>query len=182
MKKVPALFLVMVLLGAVAAKAETTGTAVARVYATVVPNIAVGVVTANVNAGSVQTGPLTATIVFRVDANQQIVRMQLAASPLFKAGDAASPYILGLTYGKIWAVVPAQGNRVGGLPNELPLDGPGPVVSGFPTIQTIAADFESSQAFVFSQEVTVTVPYTQGNPELPQGAYSGVVQFTASLI
>lgn len=183
MRKVLVLFAAMMLFGAAAAaQAETTGSAVARVSATVLPNISVGVVTGNVNAGSIQTGRLNAVVVFRIDANQQSVCIQVAASPLFKADDPRSPNVIALHTVLPVLVVPAQGNRAGGLPNSLAFDGPAHTVSGFPMISTFPGIFESSQAFVFSQEVTTTIPYNQADAELPQGEYSGVVQFTASLI
>jgi len=164
---------------------DTSGSATAAVRVLVNPNVGISAVNPTVDAGTVQTGDFTAGIDFQVDANQQEVSFYVAASALYKGDDPTStqvnPIPLNLSAGVL--VQPANGNATGGHSNTLVfLSSPGPVVNGFPTSQTETAQYSSSQNNHFSQNVHVTVTWTQGDPELPTGEYSGVVQLTALIL
>jgi hypothetical protein len=169
----------------VPAFADLSGQATAHVRVLVNPNVGIAAVNPTIDAGSVQTGDFTASIDFRVDANKQEVSFQVDASPLFKGNDPTqtivNPIPLNLTAGVL--IQPINGNATGGHSNMAKYTGTtGPIIQGFPTTPTEVVQFSSSQNNHFSQNVNVKVTWTQGDPELPTGEYSGVVQVTALLL
>jgi hypothetical protein len=157
--------------------ADTVGDAVSHVRVTVDPNVAVDVLTATVNAGTVQVGDFSATVGFRVDANTQACKFQVRASNLFKGNDPAStvaPIPLVQTPGV--TVNPTNANPTGGGSATLPINLPDGIVNGFPMFRTLFQEFESSQNNHFSQDVDVELTWNQPDPEKPMGEYSGEVQ------
>ena len=92
MKKSLLAILMALVLGSGVALADLTSSATATVSVNVVSNVAVGVVTGLVNLGNVQTGPFSGTIMFRVDANVQVVTLSVAVSNLYKDDAATSTY------------------------------------------------------------------------------------------
>jgi hypothetical protein len=168
----------------VPAFADLSGQATAHVRVLVNPNVAISAVNPTIDAGTVQTGNFTASIDFKVDANKQEVSFQVDASPLFKGNDPTStivaPIPVNLTAGV--SIQPANGNATGGHSNSAAFTGKGAAVQGFPTSATEVVQYSSSQNNHFSQNVNVKVTWAQGDPELPTGEYSGVVQITALLL
>jgi hypothetical protein len=168
----------------VPAFADLNGSASVHVRVLVNPNVAISAVAPTVDAGTVQTGNFTASIDFTVDANKQEVSFQVDASPLFKGNDPTetivTPIPLNLSAGAL--IQPINGNATGGHSNTAAFTGPGPTIQGFPTSATEVVQYSSSQNNHFSQNVNVKVTWNQGDPELPTGEYSGVVQITALLL
>jgi hypothetical protein len=150
----------------------------------VAPNVTMSSVASTVDAGSVQTGNFTATCVFRVDANMQIVSFFAEASPLYKGNDPTNtdvaPIPLNLSAGIL--LQPANGNAMGGLDNNLAYGSATGVCDGFPTVVTETKAYESSQNNHFSQNVNVVVTWNQDDPEKPMGEYSGCVRLTALVL
>jgi len=179
---------VAVLTGLVAVNqsyADLTNTATTHVRVVVSPNVSLSAVLPTIDAGTIQTGPFSAIIGFRVDANLQEVSFFVAASALYKGNDptnsTVSPIPVDLGAGAL--IQPANGNATGGHSNTAAFIGsPGPVVQGFPTSVTETVQYSSSQNNHFSQNVNVTVGWIQNDPERPTGEYSGVVQLTAVVI
>jgi len=178
------------------ALADLSSFATGHVYVNVVSNVAVGVVTANVNLGNVQNGIFPGTLIFRVDANVEALDLTVTATNLYK-GDSAviavdqpdgtvalepNPYVIPLVTSAGAAIAMASGNEVAGGDNIVPFDGGTPAsINGLPGTQSLAGRFESSQGGHFSQPVNVTVRWNQGDPELPVGEYSGFVMLTAAV-
>ena len=94
MKKSLLAILVALVLGSGVASADLTSSATAVVSVNVVSNVAVGVVTGLVNLGNIQTGPFSGAIVFRVDANEQVIGLSVAVSNLYKDDAATSVYFI----------------------------------------------------------------------------------------
>jgi len=184
MNKVLIFTAVAVLAMGTAVQADPTSNAVAHIYATVDPNVAVAAPSAAVDAGAYQTGTVTGTITFRVDANTQAVSLQVCASDLWKGDDPTGtdvdPIALDATAGA--TILPTNANPIGGASNNGPFTTAGTPVEGFPTQCADPISFESSQNNHFSQDVTVTVQWDQTDPEKPQGEYSGVVQLIAVVL
>ena len=177
-----ALAVLSILAFGVGANADLQNSAVANVRVLVSPNVSIAPVSPNIDAGSVQTGPFTASIDFTVDANKQEVSFFAEASDLFKGDDptntTVAPLPVNLSTGVL--VTPANGNATHGHGNTMAFIGStGGVVNGFPTHMTETVQFSSSQNNHFSQNVNVKVAYTQPDPEQPTGEYSGVVRLTA---
>jgi hypothetical protein len=166
------------------AMADLSGSASCHVRVIVDPNVTMGAVASTVDAGSVQTGDFTATCVFRVDANKQIVSFYAEASPLYKGNDPTNsdvaPIPLNLSAGIL--LQPDNGNAMGGLSNVLSYGTATGVCDGFPTVLTETKAYESSQNNHFSQNVTLVVSWNQDDPEKPMGEYSGCVRLTALLL
>lgn len=188
MKKMIALTLglmaMMGLMFASAALADTTGNATADIVVRVNPNVTVGVLTAIVDAGTVQTGTFTATIRYRIDANVEAVALYVEASPLYKGNDPTNtdvaPIPLNLTAGA--TIAAANANPINAGTNVANFINPTALVRNFPAAGTETIVFESSQNGHFSQDVTVAVSWLQDDPEKPQGEYSGVVRLTALIL
>lgn len=164
--------------------ADTSGEAEAHVYAIVNPNIAVGVLTPIVNAGTVQMGDFNAVIGFRVDANKEDVKLSVCASELYKGDDPTNPTVapipLNLSAGV--PIAPTDANPMNGASNVANYSGGSCSIGAFPGLATEQIHFESSQNGHFSQDVYVTVTWNQGDPEKPMGEYSGKVKFIAMLV
>jgi hypothetical protein len=164
--------------------ADTSAEAIASVYATVNPNVSMSANTAIVNAGTVQTGDFSAVINFRVDANKEQVQLCVEASPLFKGDVVLNPEVppipLNLSAGV--TIAPASANPVNAGTNVAVYTGAGNPILGYPSEATECILFESSQAGRFSQDVLVTVTWTQSDPEKPMGQYSGKVRLLAALL
>ena len=79
--------LAALLLLAAAARGDSQGSASAKVYVDVRPNIALAAMRANVDAGTVRLNGFHTTIRFRIDANLECLWLYVEATPLFKADD-----------------------------------------------------------------------------------------------
>ena len=166
------------------AAADLSGSSSRHIIVLVAPNVTLDSDSSStVDAGSVQTGDFTATCVFRVDANKQIVNFYAEASPLYKGNDPTNqdvaPIPLNLPAGIL--LQPANGNAMLGLGNVLAYTDQTGVCDGYPTVVTETKAYESSQNNHFSQDVTVVVTWNQDDPEKPTGEYSGCVRLTALL-
>ncbi len=165
--------------------AITQGEATAHVYVNVVPNIAVGVQTANVYMGQMGVGTRQAQIIFRVDANVEAVNLAVVASHLYK-GDDPDPEGAGYQIpvaGNGILVNPLDANPTAGASEYLAWKTASPVLSGDWFVrETIEQEYESKQAGHFSQDVYVTVEYENKDSELPTGEYSGWVKLVAQIL
>jgi hypothetical protein len=182
-----ALAMVVVVAFATPILADEAAQATAFITAHVNPNISLHAITTNVDAGTIQTGNISAFSAFRIDANSEEVYFQVEASNLYKAGDPSSSNFLVLATGIPAIVQPVDGAPVGLHGNALAwtggigamvLDG----IYSLPTALTEQVQYQSSQAGVFSQEVDVTVTWSNANGELPVGEYKGVVVLLATLL
>ena len=88
-KYVVVLMVVVIALAAVSfAYADTEARACRTVFATIDPNVSlIPSSTLEINAGTYQTGDITAQVGFRVDANKEQVEFYVEASELFKGAD-----------------------------------------------------------------------------------------------
>lgn len=134
----------------------------------------------------VQTGCLTATIPFSVDANMQKLGFYATASDLYKGDDplADDPYTIPLNLNKGVKIVPQHASPLGSLNNWASFN-PTPndqLICNFPNYSTNTINFESSQNGDFSQVIDVTFSWFQPDAELPVGQYSGIVRLTAVAI
>jgi len=165
------------------ALADETGSATAGVYVTVNPNISILPLEANVNMGTIQTGSFTGTIPWRVDANTQNVRFFAAASYLYKGDDpnnpAVPPILLNVPYGIVFTI--AHGGPVGGADDVLTYQG-GTDINGFPGLETITKEYESSDPGHMSQDVQMVVKWDQPDNEKPMGEYSGQVRLSGLVV
>jgi len=157
----------------------------AHVVVRVDPNVGVSAVAPIIDAGSVQTGDFSAIVEFRVDANLQFVTFYAAASPLFKAddplGSEVAPIPLNLSEGVV--IEADNGNPVMAGSNVADfIGGATEDIDGYPGVPTEELTFESSQNNHFSQNVRLTVTWTQDDPEKPTGEYSGKVKLCCLLM
>jgi len=163
---------------------ETEGAATAHVYVVVDPNVAVSSLTPIVSAGSVQTGDVTATIEFRVDANKESVYLYVDASDLWKGDDPlgteVAPIPLNLSEGA--EIDPDNANPMEGGSQVAQFTSTQTDIDGFPAVSTDPICFESSQDGHFSQRVVVIVKWLQTDHEKPMGEYSGKVRLWALLM
>ena len=184
MKKIMSIIfsLVFCLVLAYSASADLDGNATAHVWIDVVPNVAVGVLSSSVDAGQVQTGDFSSTILFRIDANMEDVNLTPYASNLYKGDDPTNdevkPILVNVSDGIL--IEPTNANPTNGSSNIAGLVGPADI-NGFPGFEFAPINFESSQNGHFSQDVAITVTWTQDDPEKPQGEYSGYVQLYCML-
>ena len=184
MKKLFVIALALSLTGG-AAMAELSGEADAHVYVDVVSNIAVGVVTSNVDLGQVQIGAFPGQVIFRIDANVEQVDISVMASDLFKGDVPTSLFRIPVKTGASGdgaMVEPALGNATVGHGNLLAWLSGVVTVNGFEGVGSEAWTFESGQNGHFSQDVTVSLEYDQIDPELPKGEYSGWVKLIATVL
>jgi len=168
-----------------AVNAELEGDADAHLYVDVVSNIAVGVVTSNVDLGNVQIGPFPGQVIFRIDANVEQVSITVTASNLYKGDVASSPSFIPVSTGTSSdgaLVEPDEGNAMEGHGNLLQWLAGVVVLNGMNGVASETWDFESGQSGHFSQNVTVSLEYDQADPELPKGEYSGWVKLAASVM
>jgi hypothetical protein len=182
MKKSLLAILVALVLGSGVASADLTSSASAVVSVNVVSNVAVGVVTGLVNLGNIQTGPFSGSIIFRVDANLQVIDLSVAVSNLYKDDAPTSAYFIPVYVLPGVAVVPVIGSELpAGEDNVLPYVTTPIFVGPYAGLATVFGVFGSGQNNHFSQEVVVTPSWIQLDPELPTGEYSGLVILTAVL-
>jgi hypothetical protein len=162
--------------------ADTTGVAWGHVYVNVVSNIAVSVITGNVNLGSVQMGQFPGEVTFRVDANAEAVNLSAAATQLYKGDDPTNPTVAPIPlYTTAGALIePTDASPFNGGSDIAQFTSPFNY-NGFLGMQSDYIPFESSQPGYFSQNVFVTVSWNQDDPEKPQGQYSGWVCLYASI-
>jgi hypothetical protein len=177
-----AIIILAVALIAGSAFADTTATATAHVYVRVAQNIAVTVLTPNVDLFSIQTGEFPGTIRFRIDANTEAFALSAAPTYLYKGDDptntAVSPIMLAETYGAL--IEPTNANPIAGGSNEAPYEFTYNY-NGFFGMQSAFITFESSQSGYFSQDVYVTTYWNQPDDEKPMGEYSGYVTMWAAV-
>lgn len=167
------------------AYADPDDNAASHVYVNVDPNIAVAPQLISVALGSVQTGPFSGGITFRVDANTQKVKFMAGVSPLYKGDDPTDPTVPPIVVAREPGVgmVADDGNPTGGhAPSAVYLTGGGQVIGGFPSLVTEWVTFESSQNNHFSQNFVLTPTWVQTDPEKPMGEYSGVVALWAMIV
>lgn len=178
-KSLLAIVMALVLTSGVAS-ADLTSSAAAVVSVNVVSNVAVGVVTGLVNLGNVQTGPFSGAIVFRVDANVQVIGLSVAVSNLYKDDAPTSIYFIPVYVLPGVGVVPVIGSELpAGEDDRLPYTGTPVFVGPYAGLETVIGTFGSGQNNHFSQEVVVTPSWFQVDDELPTGEYSGLVILTA---
>jgi len=163
----------------------TAASACVNVSVTVDPAISLLPNNCNVNVGTVTTGCFTADASFTVDANSEQVAFQVNASALYKGDDPTSSIYIPVNLYAPAYVQPSNANAI--LPlhpagNYLCWTGIGPILNGFATMTSEQVLYESSQNNTFSQDVEVYVSYNQGNSQLPQGNYSGVIQLIATIL
>jgi len=180
---IAALTLLMVAgVGAAQTAPIVSGEATAHVWVDVVANIAVGVVTPNVDIGQVASGQFPATVIFRIDANMESVLITIIATDLYKGDDPESEWIIPVATGSgVGATVqPTNANPMQGHSDVLVWESEA-MLNGMAAQQSETWAFESCQNGHFSQDVAVTIPYIQADPELPKGEYSGFVRIIAEL-
>lgn len=166
-----------------AVHADTEGSASSHVFVDVTANIAIAPPQGDVDSGD-QMNDFEGAATFRVDANSQDIYLTCGASSLYKGNDPTNtdvaPLPVNLSSG--CAVNPANGNRMGGLPNTLGFVGESPdLINGYTLNQTEQGHFESSQNGHFSQDVTLVVDWDIPL-EQPQGEYSGVVALWGAIL
>jgi hypothetical protein len=164
--------------------ADTESSSQANVFVEVVENVATGVITPLVNLGEVQTGLFGGQIIFRVDANVQIVHLQVAVSNLYKddVPDSIWQIPVALNAGVVVVNQDQVREQPSGADNVMPFVGGtavGPYGNGLITAPT---PFSAGQNGHFSQDVVVQCTWDQIDPELPRGEYSGLVIFTALIL
>ena len=180
-----ALILAAVVLSAGTALADLSGQADAHVYVDVVSNLSLCTVTISVDMGQVQTGIVEGQIIYCVHANVECIEFSVMATHLFKARDPFSAYRIPVKTGAVGdgaLVQPQLGNAVMGHGNLLAWLPGDCFVNAFPGVASEAWCFESAQAGRFSQDVVVGVRYSQDDPGLPKGEYSGWVKLVATVL
>jgi hypothetical protein len=164
--------------------ADEVDSACAHVFVNILPTVAVSA-PVDVLLDAIQaTQCLRASLVFQVEANLQTIDMFVTVSNLYKGDDPASEYFIPVKPGhddKDVKVQPANGSETfaGGGDNWLAYTDTPTTLKGYAALETEIGTFESGQSGHFSQDVTVSVSWTQDNPELPVGEYSGWVMLTA---
>jgi hypothetical protein len=161
----------------------TSARATSSVYIQVAPAIAVSSATPLVDLGSIMSGMFSATLTWRVDANQEAVQFFLEASDLYKGDNpldgTVAPIALN-TFMKA-GIIAEAGNEMNAGDNQAAWVSVGDNIGSYPTKKTETVSYESSQNGHFSQNITSTIFYIQPNPEQPTGQYSGKVRLTAIL-
>ena len=183
MKSLLTISLVLVLCSGVAL-ADKTSSATANVSVDVVANIGIAYTGATVVMSPVQTGAVSAAVIFSVEANVQEIELQVAVSNLYKDNAPLSISQISVDTSKKVGVVPAIGQELPvGEDNALPLVPTSVAVGVFPVgYQTVQGHFGSGTAGHFSQSVAVTPSWIQTNPELPVGTYGGIVILTGVIL
>ena len=166
------------------ANADLGGSAVASVLVTVSPNIAITPLSPIVDAGTVQSGDFTATLVFAIGANMESIKMFVEGSSLYKGDNPLDNTVspIGINVTKPVGITIQFGNRMNGLPNQAAWTSVvGAPIGAYPTLSTETVQYESSQNGHFSQNVSLVLTYSQPDPEKPQGQYSGKVRLNVLL-
>jgi hypothetical protein len=164
------------------ALADIQGEAVAQVYVDVVANVAVGVETAVVDLGAIQSGVFSGEVIFRIDANQETLDLQAAVTNLYKGDSATAEAIIPIATALGVLVEPENGNEIEAGDNILAYEDTPITLNGLAGLQTEIGTFESGQAGHFSQVVFVTFAWDQIDPELPMGEYSGFCALRAMVL
>ena len=152
------------------------GEAKARVYGRVQPSVAVGVLNASISLGAVETGDFSGIIGFRIESNADCIGIWAAASNLYKGGNPLDPEVAPLPVLQsegIW-IDPVSAAPLNGAARKADYTGAAQI-NGFAGYITGRIDFESSQIARFSQDVYLTVHWTQPDAAKPRGQYSGQV-------
>lgn len=162
------------------ASADPSSKAVASVFVNVHPTIAITPKTPVVNAGTIQTGDFSATIIYTIGANLEKVSMFLEASDLFKGDDPLGKDVnpIKLNTGRPAEITAQFGRRTQGLPNAATWNAAGNPIGAYPTSKTETVTYESSQKGHFSQDVACRIWYTQPDPQKAMGQYGGKVRLT----
>jgi hypothetical protein len=174
--------------------ADTAATGVASVYVNVVKNVSIQAPSVAGN-NNIQTGDITLTVTFTVDANTQQVNLCAGASALYKGdiwnGWTVNPIPLkgsttpglGMPSSGGIKITPTLANTLSVHPsNVAAYNAPSSDIGGYPGFVTECVGFESSQNNRFSQPVALEVKWTQSDPEQPTGQYSGKVKIFAYTI
>jgi hypothetical protein len=172
-----------------------TGYAQADVMTTVTSNIQVG--SGELGIVPIPTpqapGPFSGTVRFRVDANTQIVSMQVWASQLYKDGAYADdtdviPLFTGLGGGVKIDILNGSAVRqpLGAANDPLGWGGTTPAadpagISNFKGLLSVIGFWGSGNGGHFSEDVLVT-PTWELLVETPQGDYMGQVQLWATVV
>lgn len=185
MKKLMVLVLALLCVGALVsgAYADPKANAVAHVYLTVNPNIALQALDSNVNIGTLQTGDAKFPIRFRVDANTEAVVLSGLVTKLYKGNDPTGTEVKPIPVNETVGLVidPANAKEIKGGTGIANYTGTSNY-NGFDGSLTEELTFESSQNGHFSQEVVVTPTWKNDDNEKPQGEYSGFVILYASVV
>lgn len=160
-----------------------------HVFVNVDPNIGVMPVMPYFDLGTVQTGMFTGIIPFQIDANTEQVRLQAAASYLYKGNDPDSifvdPILLFMEADEFGPagieIFATYGNPIGGASHRA-IYSQQTEINGFPGWSTEYVTFESAQNNHFSQLVDLWVNWIQDDPEKPMGEYSGAVALFAGVV
>lgn len=166
----------------IAASGNRSSSGVGKVLVNVEPNVKVDIAE-NPLPVHHQTGDVSVTLTFQVDANQQTLAMFVEASDLYKGDDPSGASVGPIPLNRAVPVViePDHANPVNGASNQAPWTGAGSPIGAFATARSAVILFESSQNNRFSQNVDVTLSWTQNDPEKAQGQYGGRVRLTAVL-
>jgi hypothetical protein len=183
MKSMLTILVALVLMSGVAL-ADKNSSATANVSVDVVANIGLAYTGDPVVMKPVQTGGVSGTILFSVEANVQVIQLEVAVSNLYKDNAPKSVSQIKVDTKKTVGVVPAIGQELPvGSDNALELLPTAVAVGPFPIgFQTVQGTFGSGTAGHFSQTVAVTPTWIQDDPELPVGTYGGVVILTGVIL
>ena len=179
--RVKLLAILMALVMTSVSMADLAGEATAHVYVEVVANVAVGVQTAVVDMGAVQTGVFGGEVIFRVDANMERLDLQAAVTNLYKGDSLTAESVIPVAESAGATIALENGNQVQAGSGVLPYDGV-TTINGFPALLSEVGTFESGQNGHFSQNVYVTFAWDQVDPELPMGEYSGYCMLRAMVL
>ncbi len=156
--------------------AGTNDISTSQVRCTVAPSVTLSVADTP-PALHVSSGLLRVRVTFRVDSNVDSLNMVVGVSNLFKAGDPDSevaPILVDVSSGV--TIEPYQGTGA-----TLHYTGK-TSINGFPSEQSEAHFFQSSQDGRFSQFLDVEAVWNQDDPARPQGTYIGYVLLRAMVM
>ena len=168
------------------AVADETACAAAKVILNIDPNIGI-LPPSTINMGTLQTGDVSADLVFRIDANTEAVSLSALVTDLWKGDDPngteVDPIPVNLSAGL--EIDPDNANPINGGSQVADYIGTCSYSASegtFPGKTTEEITFESSQDGHFSQNVTVTPTWTNIDEEKPQGEYSGYVVLYGAVV
>lgn len=178
------------------ALADQTAQALKKVQVHIDPNVAVFGGT-QITQQSFQAGDISVDVGFTVHANTQWVELQAMGTPLFKADDPMSPYMIPIDFATdVWVEILPDEAGVSGNPSpgydwglawlangengsecsEIPVTPDG---RNWPWYCTETSIFESGQNNTFSHDLVLTFTWINEDNELPKGDYSGWVKLIA---
>lgn len=163
-------------------RAQAGASATAEVVVHVKPVISVEAKAAVVDAGTVPTGDVTATVGFRVNASAPTVAMYVGATDLHGtdgAGGRTAGIPLAVTRGA--TITPADATPVGNG-TVAHFTGLAGSVADLPGRTTECLSFQIPGQGCFRQDVHVTVSWRQEDAGVPAGDYSGRVQLVAMIL